>query len=203
MGYGIAVALGYLIGSFNMAYLLSRLKNTEMRDKGSGNLGASNTTALLGWRAGVLVCVVDIMKAVLTVLLARRLFPELLHVGAVAGVAAVLGHIFPFYLNFRGGKGFASYMGLTIAINWKFALVLLAVILIVTVVTDYIVCGTVTTIVATPLYIGYTSHSLLLGLIFSVATVVILYKHRENFKRIRNRTEIGLHSVLRGEHRVK
>ena len=71
MNYGIAAAMGYLLGCFNMAFVLSRLQKAEIRDKGSGNLGASNAAMLLGWRAGLLVCAVDVLKAVLAVALAR------------------------------------------------------------------------------------------------------------------------------------
>ena len=203
MNYGIAAAMGYLLGCFNMAFVLSRLQKAEIQDKGSGNLGASNAAMLLGWRAGLLVCAVDVLKAVLAVALARCFFPEVQYVGALAGVAAVLGHIFPFYLKFHGGKGFASFLGLTLALNWKFALVILAMIILVSVLTDYIVCGTVTTVVTTPLYLAYSSRSVLLGLILTVAAAVILIKHRENYQRIRSRTEIGVKSALRGDHRIR
>ena len=124
------------------------------------------------------------------------------HADTAAGVACVLGHIFPFYLRFRGGKGFASFFGMTLALNWKLALVIAAVVLIVTVVTDYIVCGTVTTIVSAPLYIGVT-RSWLTALIMLIATAVILWKHRENFLRILQGTEFGLRSAIRGENRIK
>lgn len=203
MQYIAAVILGYLLGSSNMAYYLARLGKADLRSAGSGNLGASNAVVLLGWRAGVLTAVHDIGKSVLAVLLAKWLFPGQEYVGAVAGVASVLGHIFPFYLKFRGGKGFASYFGMTLALNWKLALVLVAAIIVVTVVTDYIVCGTVTTIVTVPIYMGITSHSLLLALILLVGTAVIFYKHRENFPRMLNGTELGLRSAIRGDNKLE
>ena len=202
MQYLIAVILGYLMGSSNMAFYLAKLKKADLTGNGSGNLGASNATILLGWRAGILVAVHDIGKAALAVILARLLFPQAEHIGAAAGVASVLGHIFPFYLKFKGGKGFASYMGMTIALNWKLALCLVAAVIIVTFVTDYIVCGTVTTIVTVPVYMGIVTHSWLLAGILCIATAVILYKHRENFPRMLNGTEIGLRSALRGENKL-
>lgn len=203
MGYGIVILIAYLMGSSNMAFYLAKLRRQDLRQGGSGNLGASNATILLGWKAGVLVAVHDIGKAALAVVLARWAFPDLAHIGAVAGVACVLGHIFPFYLKFRGGKGFASYLGMTLALNWKLALVILAAVVIVTLVTDYIVCGTVTTIVAVPAYLGIAHHSFLLAGILCIATGVILFKHRENFPRMWNGTEIGLRSTLRGENRIR
>lgn len=201
MQYGIAAALGYLLGCSNMAYYLAKWKKADLRSAGSGNLGASNATVLLGWKAGILVAVHDAGKALLAVLLAGWLFPDVENIGAVAGVAGVLGHIFPFYLKFKGGKGFASYIGMTIALNWKLALCVLAAVVLVTIITDYIVCGTVTTIVTVPVYMAITQ-GYLLALILFVGTAVILWKHRENFPRMLNGTELGLRSAIRGDNKL-
>lgn len=203
MGYVISAMLAYLIGSSNMALYLAKMNNVDFRSGGSGNLGASNATVLLGWRAGILVAAHDIGKSFLVVIVARWLFPGLDHVGAVAGISSVLGHIFPFYLKFKGGKGFASYIGMTFALNWKLAIIICVVCLLVTVITDYIVVGTMTTIITVPTYLGVTRHSLILALILCVGTAVIIYKHRENFVRIVKGTEIGLRSTLQGKNRVK
>ena len=203
MGYIIVILAAYLLGSSNMAFYISKLKHVDARSGGSGNLGASNATLLMGWRAGILVAIHDIGKSALAVILAKLLFPELEHIGAVAGVASVLGHIYPFYLKFQGGKGFASYLGMTLALNWKFALVIMVLVVVVTLVTDYIVMGTTLTIISTPAYLGWTSGSLILALILCIATAVIIYKHRMNYVRIWKGTEIGLLSAVKGEHRVK
>ena len=111
MRYILPVLLGYLLGCSHMAYYIGKLKKLDIRSAGSGNLGASNATVLFGWGSGVLVAVHDIGKAFAAVLLAKWLFPDLEYAGAAAGVACVLGHIFPFYLEFKGGKGLASYYG--------------------------------------------------------------------------------------------
>ena len=203
MKYILVILMGYLLGCSNMAYYLAKAAKADLRSGGSGNLGASNAVVLLGWKAGVLTAVHDIGKASLAVLLAKWLLPEPEHVGAVAGVACVLGHIFPFYLKFKGGKGFASYFGMTLALNWKLGLVLMAAVIIVTLVTDYIVCGTLTTIITTPIYLGIHHGSWLLALILAVGTAVIIYKHRENFPRMLNGTELGLRSAIRGDNRIK
>ena len=193
----------YLLGCSNLAYYISRFKEVDIRTGGSGNLGASNATALLGWKAGIAVALHDIGKSALAVILARLCFPDAPCIGAVAGVASVLGHIFPFYLKFKGGKGFASYFGMTLALSWKLALAIAVLVFLVTVITDYIVVGTTLTIVTVPVYLGVAQHSLLLALILCVATAVILYKHRINYVRIYKGTEIGLRSVMKGKHRVK
>ena len=201
MEYAVAVVLGYLLGCSNMAYYLAKGRKADLTKAGSGNLGASNATVLLGWKAGVLVAIHDIGKAVAAVLVAKWLFPAAQFAGAAAGVACVLGHIFPFWLKFRGGKGFASYIGMTLALNWKLALCVLVAVVVVTLITDYIVCGTLTTIIVVPVYLGIT-HSLLMAAILAVATVVILIKHRENYPRMLNGTELGLRSAIRGDNKL-
>lgn len=201
MLYLIPVLIGYFLGCSNLAYYIGRLKNKDLRGGGSGNLGASNATILLGWGAGVAVAVHDIGKAFLAVFLAKRLFPELEYAGVAAGVASVWGHIFPFYLKFKGGKGFASYIGLTLALNWKLALAVAALVILVTLVTDYIVMGTFSTIVLVPTYMGITTRNWIIVSILLVGTLVILFKHRENIVRLAKRQEIGLRSAMRGDHR--
>lgn len=201
--YGTAVLLGYLLGCSNMAFYLSRLAGVDLRKGGSGNLGASNAMILLGWRAGILVGAHDIGKAILAVALARLLSPSLPLASAAAGVACVLGHMFPFYLRFRGGKGFASYLGMTIALNWKFALILLVIVVAVTLITDYIVVGTVTTMLLVPTYLGISTRDWMLVLILCVASAVILYKHHENYVRIWRGTEVGFRRANRGDDRVR
>ena len=202
MTYLIPILAGYLLGCSNMAYYLAKWNHADLRSGGSGNLGASNAVVLLGWKAGVLTAVHDVGKAALAVLLARWLFPQLEYGEAAAGTACVLGHVFPFWLKFKGGKGFAPYIGMTLALNWKLALAVLVAVVIVTIITDYIVCGTLTTIISVPLYTGFT-HSWIMALILMAATAVIAWKHRENYPRMLNGTELGLRSAIRGDNRIK
>lgn len=202
MGYLIAILLGYLLGCSSMALYLSKLKHVDVRKKGSGNLGASNVTIFLGWKAGVLVALHDILKATLAVWLARWLFPDLELIGSVAGVSCVMGHIFPFYLHFKGGKGFASYFGVALALDWKFAMILAVILILITLVTDYIVCSTITATLAIPAYFTFMTGSFLVLLILLVPTVVMIWLHRDNYRRIRNGTEIGLRAARSGKHRV-
>lgn len=202
MAYCICIVMGYLLGCSNMAFYFCKLKQVDLRQHGSANLGASNAAIVLGWRAGILTGIHDIAKSALAVILARLLFPNAVHIGAVAGVACVFGHIFPFYLKFNGGKGFASYLGMLLALDWKFALVMMVLILIITLIFDYIVIGTVCVIAAAPVYFGLASRSFIMPLILLAASAVILYKHRENFPRILNGTEKGLRSILKKQDRV-
>ena len=203
MKYILVIALGYLLGCSNMAKYIAAMKKVDLSAGGSGNPGASNAVILMGWSAGVLVAIHDIGKAALAVILARLMFPGAPLIGATAGVAAVLGHIYPFWMKFQGGKGFASYLGMTIALHWKFAIAVLLLVVVVTLITDYIVAATTTTIVLVPIGLGLLTHSLLLPLILLIASLVIAWKHRDNYVRIYNGTEIRFRKAGRGDYRVK
>ena len=200
--YPLIALLGYVIGSSNLAEYLASRRGVDLKGGGSGNPGASNALILMGWKAAVLVGVHDIGKAFLAVWLARLIFPGVPLCGTVAGAACVIGHIYPAYLRFRGGKGFAAYLGMTLALNWRFALCLMAAIVILLLVTDYIVVGTMTAVISFPAYCAAT-RQFAMAAIVCVASAVIIWKHRANLVRIANGTEIGFRSAHRGEHRRK
>ena len=202
MGYAFAILVGYLLGCSNMALYICKAKKLDIRNAGSANLGAANSTIVLGWKWGILVGVHDIGKAIIAMVLTRLFFPTALYADAVAGVACVLGHIFPVFLKFKGGKGFASFLGMTLALNWKFALVVLVLVVLITVITDYLVAATLTTVIIVPIYMGIAQQSVCLPLVLLVATAVIFYRHRENIPRMLNGTEIGLRSTLKKKTNV-
>ena len=203
MGYVISILAGYLLGSSSMAYYISRYQKKDIRTGGSGNLGASNATVLLGWKAGIAVALHDIGKAAIAVILAQTWFPGLEYAGAVAGVAAVIGHIFPFYLNFKGGKGLASFWGMTLALNWKLGLAAALVIFLATVITDFISIGAFSAMALVPVGFLLMTRDASLALIIAVASLVMLLRHRENVGRLIRKEEIGLRSTIRGEKRMK
>ena len=109
------LAIGYSFGSLSPAALISKLKKKNLREHGTGNLGASNTLLVFGKALGVFVMVFDILKAFFAAKLAELLFPKLAFSGLIAGFAAIVGHNFPFYLHFKGGKGLAAFGGLVLA----------------------------------------------------------------------------------------
>ena len=203
MQYILVILLSYILGSSNMAKYIAAVKKVDLSAGGSGNPGASNAVILMGGGAGALTAVHDIGKSALAVVLARLMFPDLPLIGATAGVASVLGHIYPFWMKFKGGKGFASYLGMTIALHWKFAIVVLLLVVVVTLITDYIVAATTTTIVIVPIGLGLLSGSWLLPLVLLIASAVIAWKHRENYVRMYHGTEIRFCKAGRGEYRVK
>ncbi len=196
MAYIAAVLIGYLLGCSNMAVYLAKYKKIDLRGGGSGNPGASNAAILMGWPAGIATGAHDIGKGVLAVVLAKLLFPDAVGVGMAAGAACVVGHIFPVFMRFKGGKGLAAFLGMTLGLNWKLALAVMAILVVVTVITDYIVVGTVVSVVTVPPALGFLEHSWLPLLLLAV-TGLILYRHRENYPRILAGTEIGLRSTFK------
>ena len=199
-----AILISYGLGSTNMAWYLSRRKGFDIRKAGSGNMGASNAMVTMGWKEGIITALYDMAKAAVCVFAAKWLLGDILpYVGAVAGVAAVLGHIFPFFLHFKGGKGLASFLGMTLGLNWMVFLGACVVVALVTLITDYIVYGTITTAVGVPIALGLMNHKPILAAIIFIATAVMVYKHKDNYKRLREGTEIGFLRANKGEGRVK
>ncbi len=194
MRYILCFLIGYILGTVNYAYIIGKMQGFDIRTKGSTNAGASNATITMGWKIGVIVGLCDILKAFISVIIAKFIFPELEFAGVIAGVSCILGHIFPFYLKFRGGKGFASYLGMILAMDWRFFLIIGVSIIIITVVTDYIALATLTTVVVYPLYLISTKIEIIVLLIVTVASIVMIFKHISNIKKIISGQEIGLRS---------
>jgi glycerol-3-phosphate acyltransferase PlsY len=138
MKYVLCLLIGYLIGTINPSYIIAKLRGFDIREKGSKNAGASNALILFGKVRGVGCALFDIAKATFAIWLCGRLFPELVYSFAVTGIACILGHVFPFYMKFRGGKGLSCFGGMILAFDWRVFLILLAVEILVAIVTDYI-----------------------------------------------------------------
>ncbi|MBR0473752.1 MAG: glycerol-3-phosphate 1-O-acyltransferase PlsY [Erysipelotrichaceae bacterium] len=201
MKYITCIIIGYFLGCVNFAYIIGKLKGFDIREKGSGNAGASNVTIALGWGYGILTALLDIAKGYLAVTICRNMFPDMVEAPFLAGACAVNGHIFPFYMHFKGGKGFASYMGMLLAFSWKLALAMAIITVIITVVSNYISLATMSVSVLTPAYYLYKGLQMFPLMILVVLMILIIYKHRINIQRIINHEEIGLRDS--GNHRVK
>ena len=210
MGNGILKYLlfalaGYVSGSIMYSYLIPKLFcGVDIVKEGEDhNPGMTNVMRCVSVKLGVLCLLLDVAKGFAPVFLAKLYVPDFKNMLFALVIAApVLGHAFTPILKFKGGKGFASYLGMILAINWKVALCILAAVVILTVLTDYIVVGTVTSVVSFPIYTAIRSGWLPL-VILCVATLAILIKHRENFVRIWNGTEMGLSSAGRGKYKMK
>lgn len=193
--YFICALIGYLIGCSNMALYISKIKKVDLRAAGSKNLGASNATMLIGKRAGAIVFLHDALKVILAVLLTDWLFPDTEYGNIITAAAGVLGHMYPFYLKFHGGKGFASYIGMGFVVNWKFGLAMLIALGIVALLADWIVAGTFFHITITPIFLFFTQ-GWIPALIAFFASLCIFIKHIENIKRKIKNEETGIREVI-------
>lgn len=198
LAYVICAVTGYLCGCFSLSYILAKARGFDIRTRGTNNAGASNAVITLGVKAGVAVGACDIFKAFIPVLVLSLIFsgadyPLVKHITAVS---CVIGHMHPFYLKFRGGKGFASYIGATLAINWWFGLLVVAGILLLAFITDYIVSGTFFTITALPLFVWLYDKSWIGAIILAALSLLILIRHYKNIKSIINGTEKSVRESL-------
>lgn len=117
MEYLYCMLIGYGLGSISFATVFSKIKKVNLKEKGTKNLGATNAMLVMGKGVGFVVMLLDVFKAVLAIIIARLLFPQFSPSGIVTGAMAVLGHICPFYLKFKGGKGLACYAGMILALD--------------------------------------------------------------------------------------
>ena len=194
--YAVCILLAYMICSFSISHLLSKIKKADFRGKGSGNLGASNTTIVLGIKYGVLVGAVDIFKGSLCVFAVRFLFPEytLLHVCVAA--ACVMGHMYPFYLKFKGGKGFATTIGVLFGLYPLTAVIAAVFIILVAIVTNYLIISTLLTAISFPIIVGIRTGSPLCAAIIAIPMIIIIIKHIPNVKKIFSGEEFKVRSIL-------
>lgn len=185
MYYIGCAGLGYLIGSISPSYILSKFKKVDIRKDGTKNLGASNTFMHFGTFWGMFVMLFDIFKAFFAIKLCAFLFHEIPQAGLVAGAASVLGHNYPFYLRFKGGKGLASFGGFVLGVSPLLFVILLVLSLIVAFIFNYGCTIALSATVIFPIMVGIHYQSLAAFLIAAVCSASVFYKHTENISRIR------------------
>lgn len=189
-GIVFCIAAGYLLGSLNFGLIVSgRFYHDDVREHGSGNAGTTNMMRTYGMLPAVITMVGDFLKSALSVLIGGLLLG--LFGGYLAGFAAVIGHVFPLYYGFKGGKGVMAVAGVMALTDWRAFLVLLVIFLLSVLCTKMVSFGSVLTAVLYPiilfniLKITNSASGAFIGVVFAVfmaATVVI--KHKENIKRI-------------------
>lgn len=199
----ITIFLGYIFGCFQSSYFLGKIfKKIDIRTLGNGNAGASNATVSFGWKFGVSVAILDILKTIISTIIIRILFQNSLSEGNLIfliylnGLFVILGHNYPFYLNFKGGKGTASLVGLLFAINIKFGLLGILTMLIITIVTDYIPLGTIGLVILFVLGSIYFKFNIYCIFISIFVAILSVYKHIPNIKNIISHQENGLRKAL-------
>lgn len=199
--YIIIAILAYAIGSINFSVIFSRkFAGFDVREKGSGNAGTTNMLRNVGKKAAAITLVCDILKGIVAILIAFILGKVIEGVDKallvqIAALAVVIGHTFPIFFEFRGGKGVATSLGILICINWQIGLVCLVFALIIMAVTKMVSAGSVTAAILYPVLVicqvgkeyfivdgNYIVFSILLALI-------VIFNHRANIKRILSGTE--------------
>lgn len=192
MNYLLAIIIGYGLGCINPAYILGIIKGFDIRTKGTFNAGASNAKVTMGWPAFFVVVVYDILKAFIAVFLIRYLYPGQEGIAILAGCMAIVGHIFPFYLQFKGGKGFASYIGLVFAVDWKIGVALVIVGLALSFLANWIVMATLVFVTFFPIYCVLSNQPLITIIAAIGASSLIIYKHLPNFQKLKKGKKLEL-----------
>ncbi|MBE6572858.1 MAG: glycerol-3-phosphate acyltransferase [Ruminococcaceae bacterium] len=184
MKIALCILLGYLLGSVSPAALISKLKKVDLRKEGTGNLGATNTLMVIGKLYGIFVMVFDITKAVLAVKLAALAFPGIICAPLIAGASTVIGHMFPFYMKFKGGKGLASYGGMVLAFDPLIFIMLLVLCLVIMVIINYGVALTLSAACIFPILTGLRHKDLSLTLISTAISLLLIIKHIPVIRRV-------------------
>ena len=200
----IALGIGYLFGLFQTGYLYGKSQGIDIRSEGSGNAGTTNSLRVLGIKAGLITFAGDLCKAILAVLLVKVLFrnayPDAVRILELyAGFGAVLGHNFPFYLKFKGGKGIAVTAGMILSTDIRIAAVCLIVFIVIVAVTRYVSLGSL--VISVLFLVGlvvdgqmgmfgmmqkYLFEMYGIGALFVLSAFI---RHRANIGRLRNGTE--------------
>lgn len=216
VGYIIIAIVAYLIGSVNFSILISKkMAGFDVREKGSGNAGTTNVLRTVGKRAALLTLVLDILKGIVAVLLARvvGIFAKSLNPAIlveIAALAVVIGHTFPIFFGFRGGKGVATSLGIILIINWRiglacliFALVLMAITRMVSLgsISAAILFAVLTLVIRTNYITGEFHFSyIIFGILLAL---LVIFNHRTNVKRIISGTENKLSFKKKEEKKVE
>jgi len=193
----ISAFIGYFLGCIQTAYIIGRtVKKIDIREYGSNNAGASNVTNVMGWKYGIITAAVDILKAAVAVIILRLISPGTQYAYYIAGAFTLIGHIFPFYMGFKGGKGTASLIGMTLVINYKIAIIIIISLVILTIVTDFIAIGSLAMYLIMPIASYFFGYSMTCIIIAACLCVLGFFVHRINIKRLIKKEEIGLRAVI-------
>jgi glycerol-3-phosphate acyltransferase PlsY len=202
--YIIIAVIAYLIGSINFSIILSkRMAGFDIREKGSGNAGTTNMLRAVGKKAAVITLICDILKGVVSILiavLAGKIVKNLDNALLVqlAGIFVIIGHTFPVFFKFKGGKGIATALGVLLMINWQIGLICLIFALVLMALTKMVSVGSIAAAILFPIlvafidqnYIVQTSNSNWSYLVFSIiVALLVIFNHRANVQRILNGTE--------------
>ena len=185
MDYIVTALISYLFGSIPFGYLFTKiLLKKDIRSVGSGNIGATNVLRSGNKSLGYLTLILDIAKAVVPVIYIKFNYPDLVYISALC---AFLGHLFPVWLKFKGGKGVATFVGILISINIYYALVFGIVWTLTFLISRYSSLSSLFATISIPIYLLIINQSNII--FFIIMFVLIFYTHRENIKRLINKEE--------------
>jgi acyl phosphate:glycerol-3-phosphate acyltransferase len=187
-----SISIAYLLGSIPFGYLLVRIfRKEDIRKQGSGNIGATNVARSGAKGLGLATLLLDLGKAFAGVMVAKHLAPGLYDIAVAAAVAAILGHVFPVWLGFRGGKGVASALGVFLALVWPAGLATFAVFVVVFALSRYVSLASVVAAALFPLFGFYFvrpwTPMVVFGFVFIPALIIV--KHHGNIRRLLSGTE--------------
>ena len=178
--------ISYLMGSIPFGYILTKIfLKKDIREIGSGNIGATNALRTGNKLIGYSTLLLDVMKAILPVLYVKVNHPELIY---IASLCAFLGHVFPVWLKFKGGKGVATYVGILFTINILLGFIFCVSWLLIFLISKYSSLSSLIGSLTIPLYIFFNDQ-MTNALFFGIMFVLIFYTHRENIKRLKNKEE--------------
>lgn len=197
------ILIGYFLGNFSPAYLFGRTKGYDIRKEGSGNVGATNAFIMVGKNAFFITAILDILKAFVAWKLCQVLFPALEFAAPLAAVACIIGHMYPVFLGFKGGKGLASLGGAILAWRWKWFFILLAVAIVIAFATRYVCIVAPTMSVVFPACYYWKTGLLGASLILFIPAIPIFIKHWGNFVHIREGTEMRTSFIWNKEAELK
>ena len=182
----VIAIISYIMGSIPFGLLLTKIfLNKDIRDIGSGNIGATNVLRSGNKVIGYTTLFLDIAKAVIPVIFVKIYFPENIY---IASLCAFLGHVFPVWLKFRGGKGVATYVGILFAINIYFGLIFVITWFIIFGLSKYSSLSSLVASISIPVYLMILAHFDQM-IFFIIMFVLIFFTHRENIKRLKNKEE--------------
>lgn len=193
MNYILTLLISYFVGTISGSYIIGNLfLNKDIRKYGSGNAGTTNAMRVLGKKAGVLTFLIDFLKGALVTLIIRRIFGDEFVPLAILG--AVIGHDFPFYMNFKGGKGVATTLGALALFNFPLTIICYVVWVLGTVLTKMVSVGSILFFVSIIIVYSFMSNLAMSNiLIIDIIALIGIIRHKDNIKRIiaGNENKIG------------
>ncbi len=193
----ISIVIAYLLGSISPSTILAKAQGVDIKKEGSGNAGTTNTLRVLGKKAAVITLLIDVGKGVLAVSLAEMISgPEAAYVAALAALA---GHVWPIFFGFKGGKGVATAFGAVLRLDWRIALIMFGLLVVVVLITKMVSIGSLSVCVAFPITCWFMHREMVPVSI--LMALLVIWKHSDNIKRLINHdeNEVDIGKLLHGK----